>query len=96
MFLNRSLKTFLFSATCGQMHGCVFWRSSHITTDIDLMQSFNLDDLSNLITWQDQRCDEEFLTSLPVSKTCPAPLSSGKDLSNFYEFGNYRYIKKKT
>ena len=72
-----------FAATCGQMHGCVFWRSSHITANIDLMQTFDPNDLSSLITWQDSRCDEEFLASLPLSKSCPAPLSSG----TFLNFG---------
>ena len=59
------------------MHGCVFWKSQHISMNVDLKKSYNTDDVSHLITWQDSRCDEEFLASLPMSKLFPIPLSSG-------------------
>ncbi|RNA39842.1 sedoheptulokinase [Brachionus plicatilis] len=47
---------------CGQMHGVVLWNKSTRTH-------------SNLITWQDERCDENFLKSLPVKSK--SDLSSG-------------------
>nr|XP_002123905.1 sedoheptulokinase [Ciona intestinalis] len=43
-------------AICGQMHGCVLWEDCDITNT------------SNLVTWQDARCNEEFISSLPKSK----------------------------
>ncbi|RWS11814.1 sedoheptulokinase-like protein [Dinothrombium tinctorium] len=51
---------------CGQMHGCVLWqhnawRYSNGSYSIDSNR------VSNLYTWQDQRCDEQFLKSLPKS-----------------------------
>ncbi|XP_078495406.1 sedoheptulokinase [Ciona intestinalis] len=49
-------------AICGQMHGCVLWDDYDITTT------------SNLVTWQDARCNEEFISSLPKSQH---PISSG-------------------
>jgi len=45
--------------------------------NVDLKTNFGLDAVSNLITWQDPRCSEEFLATLPLSKNFPAPLSSG-------------------
>ncbi|KAK3084718.1 hypothetical protein FSP39_017963 [Pinctada imbricata] len=57
----------------GQMHGVMMWKSSHmkkyreglsIKTGGDTTASF-FESTSNLITWQDQRCDPDFLQSLP-------------------------------
>ena len=41
---------------CGQMHGCVLWSSNGSRPP------------SNLFTWQDGRCEETFLSSLPPSR----------------------------
>ena len=49
---------------CGQMHGCVLWSSNGSRPP------------SNLFTWQDGRCEEAFLCSLPPSRQ-QVPLSSG-------------------
>ncbi len=49
---------------CGQMHGCVLWSSEKKRAT------------SNLFTWQDQRCDDEFLSSLPQTRQ-PIAISSG-------------------
>lgn len=47
-------------AVCCQMHGVVLWRKrSCVEAPLEV---------SHLITWEDQRCDEVFLRSLPVSK----------------------------
>ncbi len=51
-----------------QMHGVVYWSSNSSRTP------------SHLITWQDQRCDAEFLATLPKSSTTSA-LSSGFGLA---------------
>ncbi|CAF1043118.1 unnamed protein product [Brachionus calyciflorus] len=47
---------------CGQMHGVVLWNKESKKH-------------SNLITWQDERCDSEFLKSLPVKSI--SDLSTG-------------------
>lgn len=54
---------------CGQMHGCVLWNSQSSTPQssrfVDQSQS---SDVSNLFTWQDERClVDDFLLSLPKS-----------------------------
>ncbi|KAI5720408.1 hypothetical protein M8J77_006156 [Diaphorina citri] len=46
---------------CGQMHGIVLWRSPAWTDKFELINEH----ISNLITWQDTRCDHAYLTSLP-------------------------------
>ena len=63
---------------CGQMHGCVLWRSGKAfiyskdgTLKVDDPSSY-----STLITWQDGRCSLEFLSSLPQTNQ-PIPLSTG-------------------
>jgi sedoheptulokinase len=60
---------------CGQMHGCVLWNSQSICT-IENFAEGNLiqTGVSSLITWEDQRCSNEFLSSLPKSNL---PLASG-------------------
>ena len=68
---------------CGQMHGCVLWRRG-CSGDVDpplclkdekLLLSKSAV-LSNLYTWQDGRCDKEFLASLP-SPSNSVPISTG-------------------
>ena len=62
---------------CGQMHGCVLWRSGG--KFINKGGTLKVDDSSScstLITWQDCRCSLEFLSSLPKTNH-PIPLSNG-------------------
>ena len=40
--------------------------------------------VSNLVTWQDERCTEEFLQTLPASKI--TPLSSGRLIRGSLDF----------
>ena len=59
-------------AICGQMHGCVLWKGDHLHPD-----SFTVhNETTNLITWQDGRCTEEFLHTLPKT-TQYTKLSTG-------------------
>lgn len=62
---------------CGQMHGCILWKSEesfwrggslHVSTEEECC--------SSLITWEDGRCNQDFLDTLPRinGKT---PVSSG-------------------
>ncbi|CAK8677926.1 unnamed protein product [Clavelina lepadiformis] len=60
---------------CGQMHGCLFWKKDHISASFSTF--IEPDDVSNLITWLDARCDVNFIASLPISKTSPMSLSTG-------------------
>ena len=60
---------------CGQMHGCVLWKSSGEPLFNEQIEALPT---SNLITWQDRRCDPAFIDSLPkpphLTKPC---VSSG-------------------
>ena len=68
---------------CGQMHGCVLWRKGCregvypplCLKDGQLLLSEGAA-LSNLYTWQDGRCDKEFLASLPRPSNS-VPISTG-------------------
>ena len=48
---------------CGQMHGCVLWKSK--IKDVGGFVKLPLPQCSTLITWQDGRCTPEFLSTLP-------------------------------
>ena len=59
----------------GQMHGCVLWRRGSVFLDAgELVCKEN--DCSPLVTWQDQRCTEDFLALLPALGGT-APVKSG-------------------
>lgn len=49
------------SGICGQMHGIVLWRSPAWTDKFELVNEH----ISNLVTWQDTRCDHAYLATLP-------------------------------
>ncbi len=65
---------------CGQMHGCVLWRSGGKASQVGKKDGIlRVDDpssFSSIITWQDGRCSPEFLSSLPKTSQ-PTPLSTG-------------------
>ncbi|XP_060115537.1 sedoheptulokinase [Heteronotia binoei] len=52
---------------CGQMHGLVFWKADRGCKWTG--QSFEPDEVSHLITWQDGRCTSSFLSSLPLPRS---------------------------
>ncbi|KAI6661175.1 Sedoheptulokinase-like [Oopsacas minuta] len=60
---------------CGQMHGVVLWKRDLVWADFSCKEKFE-NKVSNLITWEDRRCDNTFLTSLP-NPSCDYPLCSG-------------------
>ena len=54
----------------GQMHGCVLWKQDQIQlANTHICIADNDRSCSNLITWQDSRCSEEFLATLPQTST---------------------------
>ena len=61
------LKNVCSIGVCGQMHGCVLWKSSTTISSL-LTESPVEDQFSNFITWQDGRCGAEFLSTLPKTK----------------------------
>lgn len=77
--LNPSLLSHVSSiGLCGQMHGCVLWDSKSETGCLGNGQ-FGFTEsqgYSHFFTWQDGRCSEDFLSSLPKSSQ-KIPISSG-------------------
>ena len=72
---------------CGQMHGCVLWKSKGVCDENQQASQRDGDrgttsfimpipPCSNFITWQDGRCTPEFLSSLPPTRQ-PIQLSAG-------------------
>lgn len=65
---------------CGQMHGCVLWNSNcaHLFNEGMLCTELTESMCTNLITWQDSRCDPSFLSSLPkLTPLTKPPVSAG-------------------
>lgn len=61
----------------GQMHGVLLWSSKQVKEFyIKEKKKFHIKNVSPLYTWQDQRCKEEFLASLP-KPISHLPLSTG-------------------
>ena len=89
---QEKLKRVTHIGVCGQMHGCVLWKSGRgsqsgpavvnstavnpFCTCVVQGKLHLSGTLSHLYTWQDGRCSEEFLASLPPSSG-PIPLSTG-------------------
>lgn len=55
---------------CGQMHGCVMWKRQ-LCLDWNVSENYFTggNDVSSLITWEDRRCTNEFLSTLPPTQT---------------------------
>ena len=73
--LGSELANTVSIGVCGQMHGVVLWTRDLVWGDISRREEFE-NKVSNLITWEDGRCDSTFLSSLPVSG-CGYKLCSG-------------------
>lgn len=63
---------------CGQMHGCVLWNSNSFFDYIDHNQEFQImPSVSDLYNWQDNRCTNQFLATLPQPDSFADRVSSG-------------------
>lgn len=72
----------------GQMHGLLLWqgrKSWHCGTD--QTRHMEIDHVSHLYTWQDRRCSQEFLASLPECE-------SNRRLSSGYGCATYLWLLK--
>ncbi|XP_042861022.1 sedoheptulokinase-like isoform X1 [Penaeus japonicus] len=54
---------------CGQMHGCMLWKHGQAWEQKPDSDRFEIREVSNSYTWQDNRCTQEFLSSLPVPES---------------------------
>ncbi|XP_025833717.1 sedoheptulokinase-like [Agrilus planipennis] len=81
---------------CGQMHGVMLWNNEGegawerierdgTLTRYDVVQ----DKVSALYTWQDNRCDSDFLSSLPKSNS-HFPLCSGYGTATLFWMAKHK------
>ena len=70
---------------CGQMHGIVLWKSKLLKPKAGQFNTalLPIDSFSSLITWQDNRCDHVFLSSLPYTSK---PVSTGYGCATLFWF----------
>lgn len=74
-FSPDSLEHVVSIGVCGQMHGCVLWKSTDVFFR-DGCLHYEQEACSNFITWQDGRCSGDFLSSLPLTRL-PIRISAG-------------------
>ncbi|XP_012273231.1 sedoheptulokinase [Orussus abietinus] len=81
------LRQVQFIGICGQMHGVTLWKSDKCVHKEDTVFKLEIsrDDVSNLYTWQDGRCDEMFLKSLPKSAS-HLPIHTGYGCATLFWF----------
>ncbi|KAF0686454.1 Aste57867_21731 [Aphanomyces stellatus] len=75
-------------AICGQMHGIVWWSANDVAASVQqLFDSSNSSPTStawsNLISWQDTRCDRSFLDGCRQHIGCGSPIESGYGLASY-------------
>ena len=88
-FFEEDLKQVAGIGISGQMHGCVLWKDEQIRlTEHHLVGSDGA--CSSLVTWQDGRCSEMFLSSqLPHSSTS-TPIRSGYGCATLFWLSRYQ------
>ena len=74
-FSPDSLKRVFSIGVCGQMHGCVLWKSTGVFFR-DGCLHYEQEACSSFVTWQDGRCTTDFLSSLPLTRL-PIRISAG-------------------
>ena len=66
--LGSELSNTVGIGVCGQMHGVLLWTGDLVWENVAIREEFE-SKASNLVTWEDGRCDSTFLSSLPVSSS---------------------------
>ncbi|KAK7076152.1 hypothetical protein SK128_005414 [Halocaridina rubra] len=74
---------------CGQMHGCMLWTQGSGWEKKHDSDRFEIKDVSHLYTWQDSRCTQDFLSSLPVPKSHLA-IASGFGCATLLWFSKFK------
>ena len=73
----------------GQMHGCVLWKKAQICFSDSHINLNGDQPCTNLVTWQDSRCSEEFLSrSLPPS--CCSRVSTGYGCATLFWLSHHQ------
>ncbi|XP_043274267.1 sedoheptulokinase-like [Venturia canescens] len=80
---------------CGQMHGVTLWKNlidSASKEDATFKLEVEKENVSNLYTWQDGRCDMNFLKTLPPSNS-HLPVHTGYGCATLFWFARNRADK---
>lgn len=79
---------------CGQMHGIALWKTEKKLDQSDntFKLEFNKENISHLYTWQDGRCDINFLNTLPKSKS-HLPVHTGYGCATLFWFAKHKYYQ---
>lgn len=72
----------------GQMHGVILWKKLHAWSK-NQFGRFELEETSNLFTWQDGRCTPSFLQSLPKHNS-HLKLATGQGCATIFWFAKNR------
>lgn len=77
------------------MHGVTFWKNIERNKEDGIFKlDISRDQVSNLYTWQDGRCDPEFLKSLPNSESHLA-IHTGFGCATLFWFSRNKYVYQK-
>lgn len=74
------------------MHGVTLWKTSSKITKVNGAFRLDIDkeNVSHLYTWQDGRCDEDFLKTLPKT-TSHLPVHTGYGCATLFWFAKHKY-----
>ncbi|XP_054166599.1 sedoheptulokinase-like [Oppia nitens] len=78
-FDDQQRSTITMISICGQMHGCVLWNNDSYLNYYSKRGQFDIDDsrVSDLYNWQDMRCTDKFIASLPKPHSYADRISTG-------------------
>ncbi|KAK3891420.1 hypothetical protein Pcinc_004719 [Petrolisthes cinctipes] len=86
---RESMKRVVRVGVSGQMHGCMLWKAGHSWEQKPDSDRFAINEVSNMYTWQDSRCTQEFLASLPTPQSHLA-VSSGYGCATLIWFSKHK------
>ena len=89
-FTQKNMRNVTSVGICGQMHGIVLWKNGCMKLENGRISCINSSEsISHLVTWQDNRCNELFLSSLP--QTCQSiAISSGYGCATLFWYQKYQ------
>ena len=93
-FDQNDLQSVVGIGVSGQMHGCVLWKKDQIRFNESRICLDGNHPCSNLVTWQDNRCSQEFLSQLPPS--CCSHVSTGYGCATLYWLSQHQPDKLNT
>lgn len=89
---QQSLTSLQLITICGQMHGCVLWNHQSLFEG----HRINFEAISDLYDWTDQRCDKEFLQTLPTPQSYADQIATGYGCATLFWLQKHQpnYLKR--